>query len=82
MPSSCLGYKIPVPPKSKKREWSALHAQLARERSERELAAKIAAVRQKHDLQLEIARLEAMPVNEGRTKAIRRLRRRLSESNA
>jgi len=81
-PCTYLGYKIPVPPKEKKREWTDLREQLARERMERELAADVSAVRQRHDLEQEIARLEAMPVNEGRTKAIRLLRRRLSGSNA
>ena len=79
---SYLGYRIPVPPKGKRREWSELHQQLARERSERDLAAVQAAVRDRHDLEREIARLEAMPANDGRTKAIRLLKRRLSGSNA
>ena len=79
---SYLGYKIPVPPKSKRREWSALQQKLARERSERDLAANEAAVRSRHDLEQEIARLEAMPPNEGRAKAIRLLRHRLSGSNS
>ena len=79
---SYLGYKIPVPPKDKRREWSALHQQLVRERSERDLAADEAAIRNRHDLEQEIARLEAMPANEGRAKAIRLLKRRLSGSNA
>lgn len=81
-PCTYLGYKIPVPPKSKLREWSALHQQLARERSERDLVADEAAVRARHDLGQEIARLEAMPANEGRAKAVRLLRRRLSGLNA
>ena len=80
--SSYLGYKIPVPPKDKQREWSALRDQLAKERMQRELAADAAAVRSRHDLEQEIARLEAMPANEGRSKAIRLLRRQLSGSNA
>ena len=81
-PCSYLGYKIPVPPMDKRREWSELHQQLARERSERDLAADKTAVRRRHDLEQEIAGLEAMPANQGRAKAIRLLRRRLSGSNA
>ena len=77
-----LGYKIPVPPKDKRREWAALRTQLSRERSQRELAADIAAVRKRHDLEQEIVRLEAMPANAGRARAIALLRRRLSGSNA
>lgn len=79
---SYLGYKIPVPPKDKRREWSALHQRLAHEHSERNLAADKAAVRSRHDLEQEIARLEAMPTNEGRTTAIRLLRCRLFGSDA
>lgn len=81
-PCSYLGYRIPVPPKSKVREWAALHQQLARERSDRNQAAEEKAVRNRHDLEQEIARLESMPTNEGRAKAVRLLKRRLSGSNA
>ena len=77
-----LGYKIPVPSKSKIREWSALREQLAREKNQRELAADAKVVRDRYTLEQEIARLEAMPINDGRTKAIRLLQRRLSGSNA
>lgn len=77
-PCVYLSYKIPVPPKNRKREWSALREQLARERRERNLAANAAAIRCRHDLEQEIVRLEAMPSNEGRSRAIRLLRKRLS----
>jgi hypothetical protein len=77
-----LGYKIPVPPKSKRKEWIELQLQLFRERAEREVATDKEAVRWRHDLEQEIVRLEAMPTNEGRAKAIRLLKRRLSGSNA
>lgn len=79
---SYLGYKIPVPPKSKSREWAALRDQLARERMQRDLASYTSEVRARHAIEQEIARLEDLPVNEGRTKAIRLLRRRLSGSSA
>lgn len=81
-PCSYLGYKIPVPPKSKSREWAVLRDQLARERMQRDLASDVSTVRAQHALEQEIARLEALPVNEGRTNAIRLLRRRLSGSSA
>ena len=79
---SYLGYKIPVPAKGRHREWAALHQQLARERSEREIAAEMESVRDRHDLEQEIAKLEEMPPNEGRDKLVRLLKRRLSGSNA
>ena|SRR5688572_8743089 len=79
---SYLGYKIPVPPKDKAKDWSALRDQLLRERMQKDLAAVVAAVRDRHALEQEIARLEAMPPNQGRAQAIRLLRCRLSGSNA
>src|SRR5687768_8535882 len=79
---SYLGYKVPVPHKDKAKDWSALRNQLSRERIQNDLAADIAAVRDRHALEQEIARLEAMPPNQGRAQAIRMLRRRLSGSNA
>ena len=80
-PCSYLGYKIPVPPKHKRREWSALHQQLSRERFARDIAADEASVRNRHNLEQEIARLEVMLPNEGRAKAVQLLIRRLSGSN-
>lgn len=79
---SYLGYKIPVPPKAKAKDWSALRDQLSRERMREDLAADVAAVRDRHALEQEIARLEAMPPNQGRAQAIRLLRRQLSGTSA
>jgi uncharacterized Zn finger protein (UPF0148 family) len=76
-PCAYLGYKIPVPPKDKEREWATLREQLARERMESLLASHARTVRERHDLEQEIARLEAMPENEGRRKAIRVLQGKL-----
>ena len=74
-----LGYRIPVPPKDRKREWEDLRDQLVRERAEREQEASEEAVRRRHELEREIDRLERLPANEGRMRAIRLLRRRLGE---
>jgi hypothetical protein len=79
---SYLGYRIPVPPKDKARDWLALRDQLSRERMQQDLAAHVAAVRERHALEQEIARLESMPSNPGRAQAIRLLRRRLSGTTA
>lgn len=77
-----LGYKIPVPPKAKTREWAALHQQLSHALMKMEQDAEASAVRYKHSLEQEIVRLEAMPSNKGRAQAARQLRKRLSESNS
>lgn len=60
----------------------ALREQLARERVQKDHESYVSVVRERHALEQEIARLETLPVNEGRTKAIRLLQRRLSGSNA
>ena len=73
-----LGYKIPVPPKRKRREWTALHAQLLREKIGREMAAYLTRDHARTALQREIDRLEAKGPNPGRASMIRRLRRRLA----
>ncbi len=80
-PCAYLGYKIPVPPKSKLREWAALREQLAHGRMQQQLDAEAFAVRHRHDLEQEIVRLETLPANEGRARKIRSLRKRLDEAN-
>ena len=81
-PCTYLGYKIPVPPKNKIREWEQLQTQLNQKAQETAVARNKVSVRRKHDLEQEIARLEAMPVNEGRTKAVTLLRKKLEALNA
>lgn len=82
--NSCayLGYKIPVPPKSKIREWEQLQTQINQKEKETTVARIKVLVRRKHDLEQEIARLEAMPRNEGRAKAVKLLRKKLEALNA
>ena len=73
---SYIGYKIPVPPKAKVREWKQLQEQLHQDKSKTEIARTQSLVRRKHELEREIVRLDAMPKNEGRTKAIKQLRKK------
>lgn len=79
---SYIGHKIPVPPKNKVREWQQLHVQLHQETVKTEVAKTQRLVRRKHELEREIMRLEAMPKNEGRTKAVKQLRKKLGAFNA
>lgn len=77
-----LGHKIPVPPKSKAREWERLHQQLNQQQRETALEKSRALVRRKHQLEQEITKLKAMPRNEGRTRAVKLLRKKLEALNA
>lgn len=80
-PCSYLGYKIPVPPKRKRRDWLRLREQLVHERTERDLCAEQRKVRHRHDLEREIARLEALPPNTSRARSIHVLRKRLEDTD-
>jgi hypothetical protein len=75
---TCLGYRIPVPPKRKRRAWSQLHEQLARERIAQALVVHHARDHERVALRREIERLEAKGPNPGRATMIRRLQRRLA----
>jgi hypothetical protein len=72
-----LGYRIRVPPKRKRREWSQLHEQLSHERTAQAMSAYLDRNHERIALSREIERLEAKGPNPGRDAMIRRLRRRL-----
>ena len=72
-----IGYKVPVPPKSKTQAWSALREDYFRWRRELVERQAIGKVRRIHALEKEISKLESRPENEGREKEIRRLKRQL-----
>lgn len=76
-PCTWIGHKIPVPPKRKRRDWSALHAWLARDQAERDMAAHLHRIRECTGLRQEIDRLQARNPHPDRALMIRRLRRRL-----
>src|SRR5688572_8815327 len=78
----CLGYKIPVPPKSKVREWAALAEAFYASRRRYVVGQQKLRVRRVHDTEREIARLESLPPNEGRADAIKRLRKQLEQLRA
>jgi len=73
-----LGYKIPVPPKAKLRDWRILEQQVLQRRREDAQVEFRYMIRRKHWLEREIARLQSMPVNDGRSKAIKLLRKELA----
>jgi hypothetical protein len=76
-PCECLGYKVPIPPQSKAKAWEQLCVQFYRFRRESLLRAHKNRVRLTHEFEREIARLEAMEENRGRSETISYLKKRL-----
>ena len=74
---TCLGYKIPVPPRRDVKAWEALREELHRTENTRQAESCRAEVRRKHEIEREIVNLEARPDNPERARLIRRLRREL-----
>jgi hypothetical protein len=79
--SEYLGTKIPIPAKSKLKEWKALEASYYAGRRTFELRRLARAVRTKHDIEQEISRLSALPDSEGRATAIKLLQKRLGAAH-
>src|SRR5687768_11775288 len=71
----CIGYKTPVPRKSDQKEWVALRQRFYRARRENAQRQQEFLVRKTHELEREIARLESLPVNAGRSTAVKELRK-------
>ena len=78
-PCHAIGYRIPVPPKRDLGAWRELQASLADRAAADTVANQRARVRARHALEREIRRLEALPTNASRTRAVKDLRRRLDE---
>lgn len=72
-----IGYKILVPPKSKPKEWKKLHESLASQTRELERVNFKAKVQNRHDLEQELVKLKALPINDGRQSLIKQLEKRL-----
>ena len=77
-----IGYKIPVPPKSKEKEWKLLFERHFSEKREILLEQERTRVAKKHALEHEILRLEQLPENPGRKRAIDLLRKQLASYEA
>jgi len=76
-PCECLGYKTPVPGRSKVKEWDALCRAFYASRRAFLLRRDRAKVRRRHDIEQEISRLEQMSPNEGRSDAIKLMHKAL-----
>jgi hypothetical protein len=77
-----IGYKIPVPPKNKPKEWEALKTQLENREKELVDSRKLTSTKKKHSLEKELEKLEALPENSGRKSLIKKLKQRLERVNA
>lgn len=69
-PCECLGYKIPVPPKSKTKVWERLRETWFASKRSALLRSQRQRVRFIHDTEREIARLRALPEARGRSDTI------------
>ena len=77
-----IGYKIPIPPKSKIKEWQNLEEQLKSESLSATAAEKALKTRRMHGIEKELEKLEALPENEGRKALIKKLKQELARANA
>ena len=78
--SRCLGTKIRIPTKADDRAWQALRSSIREQRLAAVERMERMRVRRRHRLERQIAELEARPANEGRERAIQRLREELASS--
>ena len=68
-----LGYKIPVPPKNKPKEWDAIKKQLADEEIDFLEKRNKQRIQRKHEVEKEIKKLESKPENPGRKSLLKNL---------
>ena len=73
----CLGYKTQIPVHTKVKEWNELCLSFYESRRAFILRKDRAKVRRRHDLEREILRLEHLGPNEGRSQALKLMRKEL-----
>ena len=77
-----IGYKIPVPPKTKVSEWEALRKQLHLEAVASVELAQRHRVEEMHSLEKEIEKIESLSPNSGRDSLLKQLKKRLASFHA
>ena len=77
-----IGYKIPIPPKTKGKDWENLQKQLISKKAEAENESKYQNAQLIHSIENELRKLEALPVNKGREVLITKLKKRLENARA
>lgn len=75
-----IGYKIPIPPKTKGKEWKNLQKQLISEMAEAVSKSRVQNVQLLHSIEKELRKLEALPANKGREVLIKQLKKRLENA--
>jgi len=76
-PCTDLGHRIPVPPKRDSKAWAELQHQLEAQAIAQASAMYERNVRRRHELERQLAALQALPTSEGRQRSIRDLRRQI-----
>ncbi len=77
-----IGYKIPIPPKAKIKEWQNLEEQLKSQSLSASAAEKALKTKRIHSIERELEKIEALPENEGRKALIKKLKQELARANA
>jgi DNA-directed RNA polymerase subunit RPC12/RpoP len=77
-PCDNIGYKIPVPPKSKQQLWRELAESYAQARKDYFAGKSASNVRRLHDLEQEIERIRGMEASDGRLSLIKKLKSELA----
>lgn len=78
-PCESLGYKTPIPPRYKVKEWAALFRYVNDARRSRQASQRQFNVRYRHDLERRIGKMERLPASKGRVAALKVLRKRLDD---
>ena len=74
----CLGYKVEIPRRDAVRAWRQLREESRRRYHAHQDRVNRWRVRRKHDLEKEIARMEAMEENKDRSRQIKKLKEELT----
>jgi len=77
-PCQNIGYRIPLPPKSKVKLWAALHTSVEQDEIARRARLKVAVVAQAHSLEQRIGVIAGRPANPGRLSLLKRLSKKLA----
>jgi len=78
-PCESLGYKTPIPPRYKVKEWDALFRYVNDSRRARLEAQRKFNLRFRHNLEKRIGTMERLPASKGRVASLKALRKQLEQ---